>query len=362
MNLVRRSVLKHPSGLEIKTPMLIPSFSSKGCIFPKSIPKPKECEYPFFQTETKLSEKNNPTTGKISEVTVFLIESIDTLTDSMLVSAYDIFHKHIPIPYQNNTPDITFLDSGGYEVGDTFDYSTIIRSTVIDNEWKREYYIEVLGSWPDYVPAVFISFDHQGESVDKQIELAKQLFSRFRGKQLCAFLIKPVSDEQTFRKTLNGIRENINKFKDFDIVGIADKDIGNSVSMVMENIAKIRLAMDDAKVDAPLHIFGSLDPLTSWLYYLSGAELFDGLSWLRYGYFEGRTLYYRNNGILSLGINKEDDFIRAQSMKHNLYYLMDLQLEMEQFALDHDYDKIQFNGNFLKDAYEKLCKIIKKEI
>ena len=362
MNLVRRSVLKHPSGLEIKTPLLIPSFSSKGCVFPKAIPKSKECKYTFFRTETILAKDKNPNSGKISEVTVYLNNALRTLTDSMLVSAYDIFHKHIPLPYENTTPEIIFLDSGGYEVGDTFDYSTIIRSTVIANEWKNEHYIEVLEAWPDDVPAVFISFDYHGESVDKQIELAKKLFSRFRGRQLCAVLIKPVSAEYTFRRTLDGIRENITQLKDFDILGIADKDMGNSLFMVMENIAKIRLALDEAKVNIPLHIFGSLDPLTSWLYYLSGAELFDGLSWLRYGYFEGRTVYYRNYGILSLGSEKHDDIIRLESTIHNLYYLMDIQLEMAQFASDHDYNKIKFNGNFLRVEYEALCKKIEKEI
>ena len=230
-------------------------------------------------------------------------------------------------------------------------------------EWKEEYYKEVLEAWPDYVPAVFTSFDVQGESIEKQIESAKQLFSRFRGKQLCAILIKPVSEsDKTFTKTLSDMCDNISKLKDFDIIGIADKDMGNSVLVVMQNIAKLRLKLDEAGINIPLHIFGSLDPLTSWLYYISGAELFDGLTWLRYGYFEGRTVYYRNNGILSLGIDKKDDFIRVQSMNDNLYYLMDLQLEMAEFASDHDYDKIQFNGVFFKDAYKNLCKNIEKEI
>jgi hypothetical protein len=362
MNLVRRSALEHPSGFKMKTPMLIPSFSSKGCVFPKELPESKEFEYTYFKTKKELKENGNPNTGKISDVTVYLVNALRIITDSMLVSAYDIFHGHIPIPYKNSIPEIIFLDSGGYEVGDTYDYSTIIRSTVVANEWNMEHYREVLETWPDNVPAVFVGFDHQGESVEKQIELAKELFSKFRGKQLCSILIKPVSNEKTFKKTLNEIRNNVTKLKDFDIVGIADKDMGNSVSMVMENVAKIRLALDKAKINIPLHIFGGLDPLTSWLYYISGAELFDGLSWLRYGYFEGRTLYYRNNGILSLGIDKNDEIIKLQSTIHNLYYLMELQLEMAQFAPDHNYDKIPFNAGFLKEAYDDLCEKLEKEI
>jgi len=364
MNLVRSSVLKHPSGIEIKTPLLVPSFSSKGSIFPKAKAKSKKPKYTFFQTNTKLPEEQNPTSGKMSEVAVFLINALDTLTDSMLVSAYDIFHKHIPIPYENNTPKIIFLDSGGYEIEDTFDYSTIIRRTVIANDWKEDHYLEVLEAWPDHVPSVFVGYElkFRGKSIAEQIKLAKKSLSKFRTKQLCTFLMKPVSNEQTFKQTLAEICENITKLKCFDIIGIAEKDMGNSVLMVMQNIAKLRLKLDEAKINIPLHIFGSLDPLSSWLYYISGAELFDGLSWLRYGYFQGLTVYYRNNGILSLGIDKNDDFIRVQSMNDNLYYLMDLQLEMARFASDHDYDKIQFNGNLLKDAYKDLCKKIEKEV
>lgn len=355
MNLVRRSVLKHPSGIEIKTPLLIPSFSSKGFVFPKQ--KVEYSEYNYFQTKTKLLKENNPTSGKISEVAELIKDVSDTLTDSMLVSTYDIYHKHIPIPYENKTPDVIFLDSGGYEVGDTFDYSEIIRSTGNPDEWSMEKHTEVLEAWPDYVPAVFVSYDcdFRGKPIAEQIKLAESSLSKFKGKQLRTFLIKPVSKkEKTFQKTLVEICKNIKKLKEFDIIGITEKDLGNSIGLVMKNIAKIRLALDAKKINIPLHIFGSLDPLTSWLYYISGAELFDSLTWLRYGYSKGQAVYYRNHSILSLGINKKEDEIKAQTLEDNLHYLRELQLEMAEFAVDGNYDKIRFNGKLIKNVSERL--------
>jgi len=352
VNLVRRSALKHPSGLEIKTPLLIPSFSSKGCVFPKQMSE--KPEYTFFQTKTKLSEKNNPTSGKCSEATKLINNVSETLTDTMLVSAYDIFHKHIPIPYENATPELIFLDSGGYEVGDTFDYSTIIRSTVIANEWEERHYVEILEAWPDYVPAVFISFDHQGEPVKKQIELAKQLFAKFKREQLYEILIKPVRDEITFNETYKSICDSITELEYFDIIGVAEKELGNSISMIMHNIANIRLALDAAKINAPLHIFGSLDPLTSWLYYISGAELFDGLTWQRYVYSNGQSFYYREHGIISREIEKKEDQIKADILEHNLHYLRDLQLEMVDYSVNINFDNIKYNGEIIKDIYNKV--------
>jgi len=361
MNLVRRSVLKHPSGLEIKTPMLIPSFSSKGFILRE--PKERESKYTFFQTITELPDATNLTSGKISEVAELLKNTSETLTDSMLVSAYDIFHKHIPLPYQNTTPEIIFLDSGGYESDDVYDYSEIVRSTGNSNDWETKHYMEVLEKWPDHVPSVFTSYDREfrGKPVVEQMELAKHSLSKFRKKQLCCFLIKPVSKtEKTFKRTLSEICDNITKLKYFNIIGIAEKDLGNSVSMVMKNITQIRLALDNAKIKIPLHIFGSLDPLTSWLYYISGAELFDGLTWLRYGYSDGQAVYYRNHGIISLGIDIKEYKIKVQTIEDNLQYLKDLQLEMAEYAFDGNYDKIRFNRELLKRESEKLDKSLRK--
>ena len=362
MNLVRRSVLKHPSGLEVKTPLLIPSFSSKGFVFPLK-QKSEKAGHTFFQTKIKLPKEDNTTSGKISEVAKLIKNVSDTLTDSMLVSAYDIYHKHIPIPYENRTPDIIFLDSGGYEVGDAFDYSEIIRSDIKPNQWNLEKHTEVLETWPDYVPAVFVSYDcgFRGKPIAEQIKLAKRSLFAFKGKQLCTFLIKPIrKEEKTFNKTFTEVCNNITKLKSFDIIGIAEKDLGNSVVLVMRNIAKFRLVLDANKINIPLHIFGSLDPLTTWLYYISGAELFDSLTWLRYGYSKGQAIYYRNHGIISFGINKKEDEIKAKTIEDNLHYLSDLQLEMAGFAADGNYDIIRFNSILIKNKAEGLHRYLKR--
>ena len=71
LKLARKSSITHPLGVVLETPLLVPSFSSKGFLFKK--------------TKTRL----------ISEVADFMDVSAEVLTESMLVSAYDVHHKHI---------------------------------------------------------------------------------------------------------------------------------------------------------------------------------------------------------------------------------------------------------------------------
>ena len=105
--LARTSTIRHrPSGIVLKTPLLVPSFSSKG----------------FSRHDDGRSE-----IGDIFEATG------EFVTEAFLLSAYDIYHEHLPkpeaLPWK---PEVIFLDSGGYEISTDRDYSS-----VIDNLWFR---------------------------------------------------------------------------------------------------------------------------------------------------------------------------------------------------------------------------------
>ena len=88
----------------------------------------------------------------------------------------------------------------------------------------------------------------------------------------------------------------------------------------MARTALLRRAMDEAGVTAPLHIFGALDPLSVCLYFLSGAEMFDGLTWIRYGYEDGRCLYTHNLGPLKYGLDATDNAIKSRTLFGNYYF------------------------------------------
>ena len=353
--LARKSKLKHRgSGLMVETPLLVPAFSSKGFKLRQTKKGTKGVN--FFQTKRVLRRETNPTSGFVSEVTEALRASAQVLTECMLVSAYDIFHRHIPLPYSLVSPDITFVDSGGYEKEEEHDFSAVFRSSFAMNDWSSELLKEVLDSWPEYVPAVFVSNDQacRGKRLAEQVEEARELFGKYRKQHLCALLIKPVKDELTFKGTLAEIFNSIEDLSDFDVVAVAEKDLGNSVLLNMENIAKIRLALDDAGIGVPIHIFGSLDPLSACLYFLAGAEIFDGLTWLRYAYFEGMAIYYRNYGMVTFGVHERDDIVRISTLMRNIYYLRDLQEDMKVFIGDGDFSKFRHNGELLRRAWDRL--------
>src|SRR5713101_5974784 len=98
--LARTSVLRHKvTGATLRTPLLVPSFSSKG-----------------FSRDSKGTSE----IGKILETTA------EFLTDSFLISAYDVKHCHVPLPLMLPCrPEIIFLDSGGYEISGERDFSAV---------------------------------------------------------------------------------------------------------------------------------------------------------------------------------------------------------------------------------------------
>ena len=167
-------------------------------------------------------------------------------------------------------------------------------------------------------------------------------------------LIKPETEDQGYVQIKNVI-SNVEELGNFDIIGLTEDELGNSVLKRMRNVANIRLAMDDAGINTPIHVYGSLDPLTSVLYFLSGAELFDGLTWLRYGYSDGSACYRANYGVKHIGIDRSDDFVKAKAMRDNLGSLVELNHQMRKFLLNGDFAKFGINEKTVHEAYDLLC-------
>ncbi len=156
--LCRSSTIRHkPSGVAFQTPLLIPSFSSKGFARSK---KDRKSEI-----------------GRILEATR------EFLTEAYLISAYDIYYKDLPAPEKLPfTPELIFLDSGGYEISTDRDYSAVIDSLPAPNPWDITKLESVFDDWPDELPAIFISYDHPDERKPflDQTTRARKLFRKYR--------------------------------------------------------------------------------------------------------------------------------------------------------------------------------------
>ena len=281
------------------------------------------------------------------------------IRNQILISAYDVQYQHGTIPSLRNL-ELIFLDSGGYECGK--DDSRLFPSGVVSpREWTREIFERIAIRWPRFPrnpPTVIINFDHPNlrKPLDEQIMNAREFFRKQDGV-LREFLIKPET-RRSKKLNIDGILSGLPKMKRFDILGFAEKDLGNSVHDRMIAISKIRSSMDEQRIKKPIHIFGSLDPVTTPLYFISGADIFDGLSWLRFSFHNADAYYTESLGPKIEGIKLSREQIWARTIFKNLNYLIELRNRMERFQQTMDFSIFEDNATFLKKSYEQLMKQI----
>ena len=329
VNLARRSTVLHPSGLKVQTPLLIPSFSTKGF---------RVCK-------------------ERSEICDALEITSEWLTDSMLISAYDLGHGLIPRPADlSGTPEFIVVDSGGYEKRIEHDLSTAVHWPHLPLEWNARKHTEELDRWPERFAACFVSYDEPGlaRSVEEQVQAATELFECYPG-QLHTFLLKPTTNEQKYLTTaISDVLAAPHLLRGFQFVGVTESELGPSMLQRMFEVARLRRAMDAAGLATPIHVFGALDPLTSCLLFLSGAEVFDGLTWLRYAYHEGMCVYRSNYGALAVGARYRDDRVYARMLTDNVHYIQGLAVQMNTFLLEHDFSKFHHHSVFLRAQLDEL--------
>lgn len=301
-----------------QTPILLPSFSSKGLV-PGSL-----------KAIIQFAE------GLISEET--------------LISAYDLYHCEIALP---TFPSMLFVDSGGYEASDQLDFSDVGKRRQEHKDWQPELHVETLDKLDFGIPTVIVSFDHRG-AVPEQVKCARDLLARYprAGREL---LIKPKSSTSRY-VDIDAVAAYAKTLCEFDVVGFTETELGSSTFDRMVSIARVRRALREQGADIPIHIFGSLDPVSSPLYFLSGADIFDGLTWLRYAFKDGYTIYKHNYGMLHLNIRERDDRVNARSATNNYYYLLNMKDEMLRFlgSGSGNFDCFRHHAEFFRDSYESL--------
>jgi hypothetical protein len=268
--------------LNINTPILIPSFSSKG--FPE-----------IDQIYDSLKEK---------------------LTDASLISAYDLHYGYFEQSkiYES---DVVFIDSGGYERNKNHDISDIYGVEHIGREWCEQQHVKQTQSLEPATDIVIVNYDSEKAiSLEEQIEKATIFFEEFPSFAT-NFLCKPVRVDEILID-VDLVTQRIDKFTTFDILGFTEKELGESILERATNIYRIRSAMIHAGLDIPIHIFGCIDPLSITLYFHCGADIFDGLSWLRFSFKNG-TPKYLNHYALSEGYwDKKDNEIKLLAFSENL--------------------------------------------
>jgi len=320
--LAKRRSLKL-NGIEVeRTPLLVPSFSSKGF----------------------------PDVHKIIESCSELIEGVT------LVSAYDIHYGKVRPPI--DFPSLIFLDSGGYEASKDAELSDLGDREHNPKPWTKEMHEGVLAKWQSPVPSVLISYDHPKARVGfaEQIERGRTM-APGRTDVLRELLLKPEKESQP-QLHVDDLLRHVHRLADFDIIGVTEKEIGNSLVDRMKNIAKLRRALTAAGIEIPIHVFGSLDTISTPMYFLSGADIFDGLTWLRFAFHEGVTIYKHNFGALRLGVTTKAHMVDARCWHQNYYYMNELQLEMRRFLASEDFSSFKYHGDMFKTSLQSALEAL----
>ncbi len=314
------------NGDKVETPILLPSFSSKG--------------FPQLRTLMQLLS--------------------DWISEPVLLSAYDLEYSRISKGI-NLPPQLLFIDSGGYECSSIVDFIDEEKDSYKPKKWNRPLYKKhVKAILKKDIPKVIVSYDNPKlrQPLNRQISLAKKMFTEFdktKRNFIREILIKPESKKENEQcLPIDKIIKDIKKFHPFRIIGFTEKELGTSLLERMANIAKVRQALTGSKMQQCIHIFGSLDPVSTPLYFMSGADIFDGLTWLRYAYYEGHAIYQRNYWALKRSPDETDIQNTLYTNIQNLGYIKKLALEMKNYARSNKLSEFSQNKDLFKTMLSHL--------
>lgn len=292
----------------IITPILIPSFSST-----------------FFGIAKK-SKKN-----EIGVLYNFLKEK---LTYAYLISIYDLYYSHID---KNNIEysTINVFDSGGYEYERYKDAGN-------EASWNLTKYHSTLDELKPKNKCILVNFDEYGK-LKEQMDAALNTFQSYP-MYISDFLMKPYKKNELLN--IGEVISNITNFN-FDILGVREIDLGYSLLDRCKNIVKLRSELIKHDIDIPIHIFGCFDFFNIFILYVCGADIFDGLSWLRYSLYKNIMIYSRNYGLIEGLWKFNDSELFNISYIDNLKKISEFKNKMLDFQTNYDLNIFNFNSDFL---------------
>jgi hypothetical protein len=286
--------------IDVATPLIVPSFSSRG--------------FSDVKTIYKLTR--------------------DYISDISLISAYDIYYELQGVDI--NASNVIFIDSGGYETKPikssiNSDDVYALRDNYNLRHWSRELYETVIDNLQVLSQIAVVSYDdfNNYEATLSQINVAQSFFQKYPD-YASIFLLKP--ENSKFQViNIDNLLKDAHHLNFFSVLGITEKELGSSILERCCNLLKIRSTLNEQNIHIPIHILGCLDPILIISYFLCGADIFDGLAWLRYAFVKGLTLYSSTAAVTQAEWNytdKERDEI--YSIK-NLNSLIDLSRTMHKF-------------------------------
>jgi hypothetical protein len=278
------------------SPLLLPSFSSRGF-------------------------------ASVADIHAFVVGWISRAS---LISAFDLSKRNLPLESAYHS-DTVFIDSGGYEVKQLIDPGDVCFDNRDPGVWTFDMYKEVLSNLKPLSDITIVSFDGDGiMTLAEQVRQATDLSNAFPDFPI-DFLWKP-SDRQQYHTSPRDVVAHIDTIRRFRCFGVTDKELGPSLVHRCRMIAELRCAFEDARCEIPIHVFGCLDPLCSTLYFLCGADVFDGLSWLKYAFVDNTAVYIEQAALLKNAAHLKYEDLLAFVWVNNLKKIELLQNRLSKYA------------------------------
>ena len=279
--------------LEVGAPLIAPSFSSRG--FPHISDIWEEFQHKLYGV--------------------------------CLVSAFDVAGGRIPWDV-TDAVNIVIMDSGLYETrnGSLESSDSTVPPSV--SKWNRKQYHKIAKGIGESGNAILVNFDHAG-ALEDQIERASEDFS-FAPHAASDFLVKPT--DVTEWVNIPKLSQHSEVLKRFDVIGIAAREAGDSFLKRCSSIVMLRDLLNDAGLDTPIHVFGAINPYEVLAYFFCGADIFDGLNWLRLAFRSGGSVPIDETAMEDMKWNLPDWELHAVQCTYNLTLLFRLQEAMRGYA------------------------------
>lgn len=277
----------------VPTPLIVPSFSSRS--FPA--------------------------------VSSLFTDLADELYGACLVSAFDLATRRLEVEVAD-IADLVLIDSGVYETKPVAVAVDGFHPAPSPDTWTRREFRSFLEELDASASVVAVSFDHYGP-IDEQIELATQDFAKVPSAAT-DFLLKPLAQGKLVEP--DGVREIADRLTHFQVIGVTEQELGTTLLDRCTNVMALRRQLGREGLDVPVHVFGTITPHAMISYFLCGADVFDGLNWLRFVYGTG-SLQPLTETALDEGEWRKSDYSRGvENAMRSLRYLEGLQGNMRTYA------------------------------
>ena len=286
---------------QVRTPLIAPSFSSRG--FPCLSLIYEEIKYRLYG--------------------VCLISASDMAKGLIPTDAMDI-------------GNITILDSGVYESNDKTTFPNVRQESSSNSNWSRSQYHEIIREIDCQTNSIVVNFD-QYKSIEEQIESATKDFNNVPS-MVSDFLVKPETVEETVN--IPKLANYIQDLRQFDIIGVTADEIGNSFLQRCSAVVMLRNILTSEGLDTPIHVFGAISPYEVFAYFFCGADIFDGLTWLRHAYRKQGLITMKEAATEEMKWNILDHDLHINEWTNNLRFLHHMQEAMRRYSETGDMESL----------------------